>query len=446
MLGQQRQGIAVQFVLAAQLLKDRLAQRRNILQPFTQRRHLDRQHVEAVIQIGAKLATLDRRFQVHGRRGNHPHIAVQHLVGAHRFEFLFLQHPQQFALQWQRHVADFIEKQRAALGDLELAGATLAVGTGKGAGRSAEELGFKQVMGNRRAVDAHKSFVRPGRCAVDGLGEQLLAGAGFPEQQYRRLGTRTAPRPALDLKAGGAGADKVREVVFALPRTQQRARGGQLLLHAQVALDQRRQVAQFIEQRKPNRADHRPGLVVDRQAHHHQRALGGVLDVQQDRPVIAHHLAQQAVGNHLLARLADGLVGALEAKTLGVTLVHPHDIRIAVDDDRALAGLLDDLEQRLDGQAANLLVVLEAGTHGYRILLMIVPTLCVGMSTVTLCVTRRRAKTRRGASRVVFPRRAWEQSHLTKGCALLPAVLWCTGVGAIRTHHGSRHAPPPCHP
>ena len=105
---------------------------------------------------------------------------------------------------------------RAALGDLQLAGAAFAVGAGKRAGRGAEELGFEQVMGNGRAVDADKCFVRPRRGAVDRLGQQLLAGAGFAEQQHRRLGTRTAPCAAFDFEAGGAGADKVRKGVLAL--------------------------------------------------------------------------------------------------------------------------------------------------------------------------------------------------------------------------------------
>jgi hypothetical protein len=134
-------------VLAAQLFKDRFAERRQVIEAFAQRRNLDRQHIEAVIQVGAKLAALDRRFQIGGRRGDHPHIALDHVVGAHRFEFLFLQHPQQFALQRQGHVADLVEKQRAALGDLQLAGAALAVGAGKRAGRGAEELGFQQRSG-----------------------------------------------------------------------------------------------------------------------------------------------------------------------------------------------------------------------------------------------------------------------------------------------------------
>jgi hypothetical protein len=104
---------------------------------------------------------------------------------------------------------------------------------------------------------------------MDRLGQQFLAGAGFVEQQHRRFGARTAPGAAFDFQAGGAGADEVGEVVFGLPRPQQRAGGGQFLLHAHVALEHRRQAAQFVEQGETDGADHYAGIVVNRQAHDH---------------------------------------------------------------------------------------------------------------------------------------------------------------------------------
>lgn len=39
MLAEQRQRVAVQFMLAAQFFENRLAQRRQIIETFTQRRH-----------------------------------------------------------------------------------------------------------------------------------------------------------------------------------------------------------------------------------------------------------------------------------------------------------------------------------------------------------------------------------------------------------------------
>ncbi|MNP78537.1 hypothetical protein D3C76_1761740 [compost metagenome] len=78
---------------------------------------------------------------------------------------------------------------------------------------------------------------------MDGLGQQFLAGAGFAEQQHWRIGAGATPGTALDLKAGVAGANEMGKVVLGLARPQQRAGGGQFFLHAQVALEHRRQAA-----------------------------------------------------------------------------------------------------------------------------------------------------------------------------------------------------------
>ncbi|MNO90054.1 hypothetical protein D3C76_815540 [compost metagenome] len=204
---------------------------------------------------------------------------------------------------------------------------------------------------------------------MDGVGEQFLAGAGLAEQQHRRLAGRATTGAALDLQAGLAGADEVAEAVLGLARLQQRAGRGQFLLHAQVAGDQRRQRAQLIEQGEADGADHRAGVVANRQAHHHQRVLLHVEHVQQDWLAGACHLAHQATGDDLFHRTADGLLGAFETEALGVALVDPDHAGLTVDDHRAFAELLEDLEKRADRQLANALVVLEAvdighGRHG----------------------------------------------------------------------------------
>ncbi|WP_178129261.1 hypothetical protein [Pseudomonas sp. ANT_J12] len=51
--------------------------------------------------------------------------------------------------------------------------------------------------------------------------------------------------------------------------------------------------------------------------------------------------------------------------------------------------------------------------------MLIVPTLCVGMHHVTLCVTSR---AERGASVAAFPRRAWERSNADLQIATMIAL------------------------
>ena len=57
------------------------------------------------------------------RRGQNADVGLKRLVAAEALETLILQHAQHFRLQGRRHIADFIEKQRAAIALLELADA-----------------------------------------------------------------------------------------------------------------------------------------------------------------------------------------------------------------------------------------------------------------------------------------------------------------------------------
>ena len=74
------------------------------------------------------------------------------LGGTDRAHDAFLQYAQQLDLQGERHVADFVEKERAAVGRLEKADPAGA-SAGKGALGMAEEFGFEQLFGNGAAVD-----------------------------------------------------------------------------------------------------------------------------------------------------------------------------------------------------------------------------------------------------------------------------------------------------
>src|SRR3546814_10753953 len=75
--------------------------------------------------------------------GDHAHVDPDQLAPAHAEELVLGQHPQQPGLQRQRHVADFVEEQRAAVGLLEAA--DMAFGcAGERAGLVAEQLAFQQ--------------------------------------------------------------------------------------------------------------------------------------------------------------------------------------------------------------------------------------------------------------------------------------------------------------
>ncbi len=136
-------------IAQGQVFAQGLDQRRDVTAPHPQRRHAHGQHMQAVEQVFAEPALAHQHTQIARSGGDDAHIKRHQLVAAQWLDLALLQRAQQLGLQTLRHVADFIEEQRAAIGQLELAVAPLAVGPGVGAGGHAEELGFEQRVGHR---------------------------------------------------------------------------------------------------------------------------------------------------------------------------------------------------------------------------------------------------------------------------------------------------------
>ena len=85
-------------------------------------------------------------------RGDDAHVGDELLAPADALEGAVLQEAEELALDVRGHVADLVQEQRAAVGQLEFAPPP-ADGAGKRAALVAEQLGFDQFLGNGRAVD-----------------------------------------------------------------------------------------------------------------------------------------------------------------------------------------------------------------------------------------------------------------------------------------------------
>src|SRR5215470_11704106 len=94
-------------------------QQRNVLAPLPQRRDLNWEHVESIEKILAELMVPNHGSEIAVRRGNQPHVDLDRLRASESLEFLLLDRPQQFRLEFQADVADLIQKERASIGQLE---------------------------------------------------------------------------------------------------------------------------------------------------------------------------------------------------------------------------------------------------------------------------------------------------------------------------------------
>src|SRR5690606_7533123 len=115
-----------------------------------------------------------------------------------------------------RQVADFVEEEGAAIGDLDLAGGLLD-GAGERTALVPEGLRLEQVLGDRGAVDRHEAASAPARKLVQATGEDFLAGAAFAYEGNRRIGGGELLDLATDLEHAGVARDQPRERHLADP-------------------------------------------------------------------------------------------------------------------------------------------------------------------------------------------------------------------------------------
>ena len=143
--------------------------------------------VQSVVKILAKFAVLNHLADVAMRGADHMQIDRNGLIASERNDFAFFDHTQQARLQHQRHIADFIEKQRAAVGLENLSHPAFLHRAGECAARVAEQLALDQALRDGGAIDRHECLVEPKAAVMQGLGEGFLAGAGRALQKYRHL-------------------------------------------------------------------------------------------------------------------------------------------------------------------------------------------------------------------------------------------------------------------
>ncbi len=139
------------------------------------------------------------------RRRDDADVYLDRLVAADARDLAVFQHAQQLGLQRQRHVADFVEEQGAAVGIFETALAHL-VGAGEGAGLVAEQLVVEQALVQGGAVQGGERLVLARAVVVQRLGDQLLARAVFAEDQHGGVGRGGRAEALQDLLHAAAVA------------------------------------------------------------------------------------------------------------------------------------------------------------------------------------------------------------------------------------------------
>ena len=94
-------------------------QHRNIFAALAQGRKHNRKHEDAVIEVLAKRSLPHLLLQIAVRGDDDAYVDRERPVAADALDFAFFEDAQKLGLHGERHVANFVQKQRAAMRLLE---------------------------------------------------------------------------------------------------------------------------------------------------------------------------------------------------------------------------------------------------------------------------------------------------------------------------------------
>ena len=100
----------IAIVLRGVLANKASGQGQNVLSALTQRGDVQRQHIKAKHQIGTEPARGHLAAKIAVGGSNNAHVQGNFLLPAESFDALFLEHTQQFGLQAQWQLTDFIQQ------------------------------------------------------------------------------------------------------------------------------------------------------------------------------------------------------------------------------------------------------------------------------------------------------------------------------------------------
>src|SRR5262249_8976328 len=165
-------------------LHEMLSEREDVRSPFSQRRKVDRKHIQPVVQVLTKRPVENRLFELLVCCGDHADVCFDSLGSPKSFIFTLLENPQQFDLSGLTQLADLVEKERPALSHLETA-LLAAAGPSECTLLVAEQFRFDQALWKRRTSHLYEGLVRARRVVVDRVRDHLLSRARLATNQHR---------------------------------------------------------------------------------------------------------------------------------------------------------------------------------------------------------------------------------------------------------------------
>jgi len=157
-------------------------QHRNVFGSFAQGRQRNRKHVQAIVEVSTEAVVADIVHQVAVCGGDDAHVDARGTAAAEPIELSLLEHSEEFRLELERKISDFVEEERSAVCQLE-ASSLAHARTGEGAALVPEQFALDERGGQGRTVQGDESVVAPCAPLMDRARDQLFPGAGLAEQE-----------------------------------------------------------------------------------------------------------------------------------------------------------------------------------------------------------------------------------------------------------------------
>src|SRR5207244_1824778 len=97
----------------ADLLQEALREGKDVFRPLAERRQLDLEDLQTVVEVLAEVAARDRRLQVTVRRRYEPHVRANVARAAEPSKLALLEHPEHLRLDGVAHLADLVQEEDA---------------------------------------------------------------------------------------------------------------------------------------------------------------------------------------------------------------------------------------------------------------------------------------------------------------------------------------------
>src|SRR6267154_132972 len=155
---------------------------RNIRFSFAERWQRNRENIQAIVQILSEFTVTNHLPQVLIGRRDDTNIDARGTGAAYGLELALLEHTEQLRLKLHWHVADFIQKQCAAVRQRKPADVRID-SSGEGSAFVPEKLAFEKTGRHRRTVHFDEIPAAPRAKLVNRARDNLLARPGFAGDQ-----------------------------------------------------------------------------------------------------------------------------------------------------------------------------------------------------------------------------------------------------------------------